>query len=189
MQRFQQLLFVVSTLAMSWLAMMAIHELGHVLGATVSGGSVQRVVLHPLMISRTDVSPNPHPAAVVWMGPIVGCVLPLAMWTLVPARLSLLRHVGQFFAGFCLIANGAYIAAGWVGGVGDCGDMLRAGTPVYVMVAFGVVTVPLGLYVWHRLGSIEDFISRPSLVTGRMAFAAAITLVVIIAVESAFSSR
>jgi hypothetical protein len=44
---------------------------------TKTGGTVERVVLHPLSISRTDVSPNPHPVAVVWLGPIVGSVVPL----------------------------------------------------------------------------------------------------------------
>jgi hypothetical protein len=189
MQRFQQLLFVVSILAISWLAMMAIHELGHVLGAIVTGGTVERVVLHPLSISRTDVSPNPHPAAVVWLGPIVGSVVPLAALAVIPQRLNVLRVIARFFAGFCLVVNGAYISLGWINQVGDCGEMLRTGTPVSVLVMFGFATVPLGLYLWHRLGSIDEFISRPSLVTGNMAFGAALTLVVIIAVESALSPR
>jgi hypothetical protein len=38
-QRFQQILFAVSMLALSWLAMMAAHELGHVIGAIVTGWS------------------------------------------------------------------------------------------------------------------------------------------------------
>ena len=67
MQRFHQLIFVASLLALSWFAMMAVHELGHVVGALVTGGVVERVVLHPLTISRTDVSPNPEPSIVVWL--------------------------------------------------------------------------------------------------------------------------
>ena len=58
MKRFQQLLFVASVLVLSWLAMMAVHELGHVSRGVGSGGSVTRVVRYPLAISRTDVSPN-----------------------------------------------------------------------------------------------------------------------------------
>ena len=85
MQRLQQIVFVVSLLALSWMGMMATHELGHVLGALVSGGHLDRVVLHPLTISRTDVAPNPNPLIVVWLGPIVGCVLPLAIAMLVTA--------------------------------------------------------------------------------------------------------
>src|SRR5208282_6187597 len=94
-------------LPLCWLAMMAVHELGHVVGAVATGGRVERVVLHPLTISRTDVSPNPHPLMVVWAGPSVGVLLPLAF--LSAAKLSKLTwtYLAQFFAGFCLIANGA----------------------------------------------------------------------------------
>jgi hypothetical protein len=55
-----QALLILFAIGLSWLAMMAIHEFGHVLHALVSGARVERVVLHPLAISRTDVSPNPH---------------------------------------------------------------------------------------------------------------------------------
>ena len=69
MQRFRQLVFVVSLLALSWFAMMAFHEVGHVVGAVITGGTVERVVLHPLTISRTDVSPNPNPSNRCLAGP------------------------------------------------------------------------------------------------------------------------
>src|SRR3989304_3279482 len=109
MQRLRQFLFAFSLAALSWWAMMAVHELGHVLGAIATGGAVERVVLHPLAISRTDVVPNPHPAIVVWLGPVVGCALPLAVSAMIPRRRTFARSVSRFFAGFCLIANGAYI--------------------------------------------------------------------------------
>jgi hypothetical protein len=67
---------------------MAVHELGHVIGAVISGGVVERVVLHPLTISRTDVSPNPHPGIVVWLGPVIGCLFPLALaWSVGGSKL------------------------------------------------------------------------------------------------------
>ena len=112
MERFHQLLFAVSLVALSWLAMMAFHELGHVVGATVTGGSIERVVLQPFTISRTDVSPNPHPGTVVWLGPVVGCLLPLALFAIVPRHLTVLHNVTRFFSGFCLIANGCSLALG-----------------------------------------------------------------------------
>lgn len=59
--RILQAILIVSAFGLSWLAMMAVHELGHVLHAVASGGTVVGVVLNPLEISRTDVSPNPHP--------------------------------------------------------------------------------------------------------------------------------
>lgn len=91
--------------------MMAVHEFGHVIGALVTGGSVERVVLRPLTISRTDVSRNPHPGVVVWLGPILGCGIPVVVWRLIPRGMTIVRNIAMFFAGFCLLANGAYIAS------------------------------------------------------------------------------
>ncbi|MHB0959930.1 MAG: hypothetical protein ACYC6N_22165 [Pirellulaceae bacterium] len=157
MSRFRQLLSGVSLVVLSWWAMMAVHELGHVLGAVLSGGSVTRVVCHPLGISRTDVWPNPHPGVVVWCGPLVGVTLPTLLALSIPRRWARTRRVALFFAGFCLLANGAYIACGSFEGIGDCREMLATGTPRGVMVAFGIVTFSLGLLLWHRLGSVREF--------------------------------
>ena len=162
-------MFAISLLALCWYAMMAVHEGGHVLGALVTGGTVERVVLHPLTISRTDVSPNPHPGIVVWAGPIVGCVVPLTVLGLIPRRLAFSNKVARFFTGFCLIANGAYIAIGSFDAIGDCAEMLRTGTPQWGMLSFGAVTVPLGLYLWHTLGSLGDFFRNPTSVRPSMA--------------------
>lgn len=170
MQRFHQVLFSVSLVACSWLGMMAVHELGHVVGAVFTSGSVERVVLHPLSISRTDVLPNPHPAVVVWLGPVVGCIIPILMLVMIPQHLVVLRNSAQFFAGFCLVANGAYIAIGSFDGIGDCGEMLRTGTPLWAMPAFGAMTIPLGFYLWHGLGSFRQFIDDPTVITRRMAY-------------------
>jgi hypothetical protein len=179
--QFHQSLFAVSLVGLIWFGMMAAHELGHVVGAIATGGAVNRVVLHPLTISRTDVSPNPSPGVVVWLGPIVGAGLPLFVLA-IPGLNETLRKSLQFFAGFCLIANGAYISIGSFDRVGDCGEMHRTGTPLWVMLIFGGVTISAGLYLWHRLGSIKDFVNNPSVVTARMAYGTlAILLLVILA--------
>ena len=176
MNRLNQIVFIVSVVALCWFAMMAVHELGHVVGAMSTGGTVNRVVLHPLAISRTDVSPNPHPAIVVWAGPVLGCLLPLVIATMIPRRLEIQCSIGWFFAGFCLIANGAYISLGSFGRVGDCGEMLRTGTPLAIMLAFGLATVFPGLICWHRLGSVNHFLSSPSIVTRKMTAYAVVLL-------------
>ena len=189
MSRFQQLLFAVSVVLLSWFAMMAVHELGHVAGAIVTGGSIERVVLHPLTISRTDVSPNPRPGVVVWLGPVIGCVLPLALFAIIPKRFTLLRNIAQFFSGFCLVANGAYISIGSLDQVGDCREMFRTGTPQWAMLAFGAATVPLGLYMWHCLGSPKRFLADPTVVAQRTAYVTFGVLVMVIVVEIALSPR
>lgn len=179
MQRFHQLVFIISLLALSWMGMMMTHELGHVLGALVSGGTVEKVVLNPLTISRTDVAPNPSPLVVVWLGPIVGCVLPLVAAMLVPARLSFAQRTAMFFAGFCVLANGAYIAVGSIDKVGDCGEMLKHGSKLWTLLLFGAITIPIGFWQWHRIGSAKEFLAHPELVNPATAwtfFAAAVVV-------------
>ncbi|TWT49537.1 hypothetical protein Pla22_47340 [Rubripirellula amarantea] len=189
MQRFHQLIFVASLLALSWFAMMAVHEFGHVIGALTTGGAVERVVLHPLTISRTDVSPNPNPSIVVWLGPILGCIIPAAIWGCIPHCYASARNIAAFFAGFCLLANGAYIAIGSFDRVGDCGVMLQHGSPLWTLLAFGLVTIPLGFYLWHRLGSVRQFIADPSLVDPIVAYALLGALLVMLALELTISPR
>jgi len=159
--RLHQLVYVASILVLSWLGMLAVHELGHVVGAMATQGTVQRVVLHPLAISRTDVSPNPSPLIVVWLGPLIGCGLPALICLLIPKRFISVRQGLLFFAGFCLVTNGAYILFGSFDGVGDCGVMLQHGSPFWTLIAFGIVAIPSGTLIWHRLGSVREFVENP----------------------------
>ena len=151
MARTTRVLVVALGLAVSWLGMQAVHELGHVVAALMTGGTVQRVVLHPLELSRTEVSPNPRPLAVAWAGPVVGSILPLMLAAMLWRKTGGLSTCAAFFAGFCLVANGAYIGAGSLYGVGDAGDMLRHGSPRWLLWVFGVTCVAAGLWIWHRL--------------------------------------
>jgi hypothetical protein len=105
------LVFIVSVLLLSWLLLQAVHELGHVLAAWMTGGTVQRVVLDPLTISRTDVDPNPQPLVVTWAGPLFGSLTPLAVWALLEIARARLAWLARFFAGACLLANGLYLGA------------------------------------------------------------------------------
>ncbi len=66
-----------------WLGMMGVHEVGHVLAGIFTGGTVTKVVVHPLAISRTDIAPNPMPLIVVWAGPLIGVLLPLLLLVLI----------------------------------------------------------------------------------------------------------
>ena len=152
MNRLHQVLLIATFLPLCWLAMMLVHELGHVLGALATGGVVSKVVLHPFAISRTDLSQNPHPLFVVWSGPIVGAVLPLTLLALVKVARCPWPYLARFFAGFCLIANGAYLSVGSFDGIGDTGVAIRHGTPMWYLWVFGLITFPLGLLLWHGLG-------------------------------------
>ena len=78
--RFFQVLLIGSTVALSWLGMMAVHELGHVSHLWLSGGTVEYVLLHPAQLSYTQPGGNPRPLFVAAGGAVWGCGLPLLVW-------------------------------------------------------------------------------------------------------------
>jgi len=88
----------------------------------------------------------------VWAGPVIGVLLPVATWGVALAIRGPGAFVNRFFAGFCMVANGAYIAFGSFDGIGDCGTMLRHGSPMWSLWLFGAITIPIGLWLWHRQG-------------------------------------
>jgi hypothetical protein len=159
--RFPALILSLTTIGASWLGMMIVHESGHVLAAWLSGGRVTHVVLHPLAFSRTDVSPNPSPLFVVWSGPIWGAALPVFAWLIARAVRLRSAFLLRFFAGFCLIANGAYLASAALLPAGDTADLLRLGTPLWVIVIPGVAAFIAGLAMWNRLGPHFGFGGQP----------------------------
>ncbi len=185
--RLHKIVLIFAVVGLSWFTMMALHEFGHVVGAWATGGQVKRVVLHPLTISRTDISPNPNPLVVVWMGPVIGCVLPVLIWACLPKRFRFCRSVLLFLAGFCLIANGAYIGFGALERIGDCSVMLDSGSSLWQLLAFGVVTIPIGLLSWHCLGSVKDFLNDPSKVEPTSAYWMLLALILLLALEFTFS--
>jgi hypothetical protein len=176
--RIWQALLIVFLIGFSWLAMMAVHELGHVLNAKLSGGTVERVVLHPLAISRTDVSPNPHPQFVAWGGAIWGTFLPLLLIAVVRFTTRTYTYLVAFFAGFCCLANGLYLAAGSFAGVGDAGDLLRHGAARWQLWLFGVPLSMLGLWLWNGLGPHFGFGPAKGKVDSRVAIGLGLALAI-----------
>jgi hypothetical protein len=176
-------ILIVSTLLNSWLGMQAIHELGHVGGAWLTGGTVKQVVLHPLTISRTDLGDNPAPLAVVWSGPLVGVLLPLLIWLLSAAAKIPGSFVLRFFAGLCLIANGLYIGLGSFCGIGDCGEMLRHGSQIWHLWLFGIITIPAGFWLWHGQGANFGLGKVAKVVSPATAYCHAVICILILAAE------
>jgi hypothetical protein len=188
MKRQHQLVLIAATLAFSWLAMQAVHEFGHVAAAIASGGQVAEVVLYPTAISYTRLSENPHPLFVAWMGPVVGIVLPLVASAIGRRWRCRGWYLLQFFAGFCLIANGAYLAFGSLNQIGDAGDLVRHGSPAWLLWLFGGITIPVGLWLWDGLGSHFGLGANAGRVERPAAYAMLAGLVAIVALELIFSS-
>lgn len=149
-------IIITSAAVWSWLGMMVLHETGHVLGASVSGGTVQKVVLEFIGFSRTDLADNPRPLLVAWAGPILGCILPLLLWGILHLCKLRLRYLFRFFAGVCCVANGAYIGAGLFLRAGDTRTLLQHGASKWQLGLFGIVAIAVGLSLWHRQGRHFD---------------------------------
>jgi len=181
-KRLHQVVLVGSTVLASWLGMQAVHECGHVLAALLTGGEVKRVVLHPLTISRTDLGLNPEPLLVVWAGPAYGVLFPFALWGAVTAVQMPGSFVVRFFAGFCLIANGAYIAVGSFDRIGDCGEMLRHGSQMWQLWLFGAITIPGGLWLWHRQGAGFGLGSADGCVDLRVAYGTLVAFLLLVVI-------
>jgi hypothetical protein len=179
-ERAHQIVLICSTILASCLGMQAVHELGHVLGAWATGAEVTRVVLTPTTFSRTDVAHNTRPLVVVWAGPIIGVVLPLLLWLIASLARMPGAFVLRFFAGFCLIANGLYIGLGSFEHIGDCGQMLRHGSPRALLWLFGLATTLLGLVLWHGLGASFGLGTAHRQISHRVTYATVIMCVLLI---------
>jgi Peptidase M50B-like len=187
--RFFQCLLIFSVLLLSWLGMMVVHEFGHVLAAWASGGTVAKVVLHPFEFSRTDLAENPHPLFVAWGGASEGILMPLCfLWIAKWKRFSTF-YIFQFFADFCLVVNGIYLGAVSFMNAADAGDLMRHGTPHWVLVLFGVATVPLGFFLWNGLGPHYGVGRAGGQVSRRDAIVTFILLLAVIVMEVVVGSR
>lgn len=129
---------------LGWWPMMAVHELGHVIGCAFTGAKIHHVILWPWTISQTIRTESAVPLVDTWFGPTFGALAPAAVYLFCRARRTSVRRILGFFAGFCLIANGAYIGAGWIDRVGDAGDLLRHGSPKYALILGDVFSLKYG---------------------------------------------
>jgi hypothetical protein len=152
--RFHQALLIGSALALSWLGMMFVHNVGHLIYAWVGGGRVNYWPFHPLdAFTCPRLTYNPNPLLVLWGGPIWGCALPLLLLWLVRAVAPSRRYLALFFAGFCLVANGSHLAAGALYPYGDAERLLRFGVPEWALLLFGMPMTLAGLGLFHGLGA------------------------------------
>lgn len=183
MKRLHQAILILSTIAISWYGMMVVHELGHVIGAWASGGVVQRVCLHPLHFSETVLSSNPHPLWQTWAGPMFGVILPLIAWGIARALKRHWAYLLRYFAGFCLLANGAYLGFGAFDDVADAGMLLLEGASKWQLWLFGIVCVPSAFLLWHRQGPHFGLGKAHGRVNVHHAYAVLILLVILLTTE------
>lgn len=111
-----------------------------------------RVALHPFSFSRTDLESNPSPVFVAAAGAAWGVVAPLLAWMFVHAKRAKCAFLARAFAGFCLIANGAYLLSAGILPIGDAADLVRLGVPIWILMSAGLLGCAGGLAAWNELG-------------------------------------
>jgi len=189
LQALPRLVYGVATLLLSWLLMQVVHEAGHVSAGWWVGDRVEKVVLHPLAISRTDLTPGNNVLLTTAAGPVLGALIPLVLWGMSLAFQAPIRHWLRFFAGFCLIANGAYLGLALFAPVGDAEVLLRHGAPRWALGLFGLVAVPAGLAMWHRLGPQFGWGPAARIILWREAASVVGALALVIVLELLLSDR
>jgi hypothetical protein len=70
---------------------------------------------------------------------------------------------------------------------GDAGDLARYGCPPVLLIAFGLVTAPLGLYLWNGLGRFFGLAGANGLVSRIAAIWTFLLLVAVVVTELVFS--
>ncbi len=182
-RRLTQVLLIASTLGFSWLAMMVVHELGHAMHLWLSGGSVERVVLHPWALSQTLAKTNPHPFWVALGGPLWGSLLPLAGYWIVGRTAPSRAYLAALLAGFCLVANGAYLAGDALVRGGDGRELIVHGAPPWALPLVGLPMVAAGLWLWHGLGPRFGLGPGAGRVDRRDAVGMAVALAALVSIE------
>jgi hypothetical protein len=100
--------------------------------------------------------------------------------------------LARWFAGFCLIANGAYLAGGAVlssGSADDAGVLLARGAAHWQLLAFGLPAIAIGLYLWNGLGSHFGLGQAKGEVDRRVTIAVLSLWLVVAAIQCMFGRR
>lgn len=133
-------------LVICWCLMVLVHEAGHIAAGWLGGGSLQHADLRPWGLPQSHFQPDPRPLLTLWGGPLLGAGLPLVVAIIVG------RDLAWFVAHFCLLANGVYLALGWLSGAPwlDTPRLLAAGASPGLILLYCVVTISLGYPGFRR---------------------------------------
>ena len=154
-----------------WLAMLLTHELGHVVAAMITGGTVIAVELRPGWLPHTLVDPNPQPSFVLWGGFLSGWIVPQMTAPAWRIRAGFVGPVLRAWAAFCLLAGGVYLAFGGAERLTDSGQLLANDWPLAPLIAVGVAISVIG-YARSRgswIAIAQHVEAKP--MTWRLAFA------------------
>lgn len=136
----RRVLTLAALLLAAWCVMTVTHELGHIVGGWIGGGTLRDFEWRPWRLPHSQFQPDPFPRLTLWAGPIVGVAAPLF-------AAAMIRQLWAAFLGdFCLLANGVYLALAWITGDAllDTARLLEHGASRLSIAAYCVGTITLG---------------------------------------------
>lgn len=149
---------LVGLLIAGWCVMTVTHESGHILAGLLAGGKLAAYDLRPWSLPFSLFSSDPFPLVTLWAGPILGVVAPVTIAWLIRC------HGTMFMAAFCAVANGAYLATGWLSGDPwlDTTKLLQHGAWPVSIAGYCVATIGWGYPILRReiLNLFRDQIPR-----------------------------
>ncbi|OGV56366.1 MAG: hypothetical protein A2X45_10225 [Lentisphaerae bacterium GWF2_50_93] len=115
----------------------------------LNGGSIHRIAFHFNIFTETIREGSRHPVIDIWMGPIIGILLPLLLLIL-PLKKNI-REILFIFCAVCLIGNGLYIGLGWLCDGGDGWELIRYKVNLAWLILFGLPATLAGLVILMKI--------------------------------------
>lgn len=158
-----RVLYFLALLIVSWCLMTMTHELGHIIGGGICGGTLTDFDLLPWHLPYSIFEPDPMPLVTLWSGPILGIAVPVVIAIIAK------RDWTWFVADFCIVANGFYIGTAWFSNDRflDTPKLLKHGAQPVTILLFVLVTIGFG-YIRFRqscirvLGKPRAFETKPT---------------------------
>jgi hypothetical protein len=137
--------------AFAYNVVVVLHEIGHVVGAWLTGGQTHSLVVHPFSTSSVEVNPDPRPLVTHIAGILAPPLVGLALFRglrpfLSPALLPLLLVPSIAWA-----SSGLYLLVGAALQAGDALVLMQQGVPRTLLFAAGVACVPVSAHLAQRL--------------------------------------
>lgn len=139
-------LLILGSFAFAYNASTVLHELGHAIGHWIGGGTVGRLIIHPLSWSYCiPESMSEYSNLTTWGGVVFGSVMGLLLVTVV-WRWRGPYVVFAFMTGaVACLHNGFYLIFDFLtNSGGDATDLISGGTPSVLILAVGFLTLGIG---------------------------------------------
>jgi hypothetical protein len=150
----QRFLIVLGAFVFSYNLSMVVHEVGHAITLTATGGELGSIEISPFSWSWARYRFNPEPMATSWGGFLWQTICGLAVFCLLWITASRWSFFGGMFAVISLAAAGIYMLMGAILNIGDSGALMRMGVSPAVLIAIAAVLLLLMLPFTITLGPL-----------------------------------